>query len=324
MEQPCSPYPWVTVLKVMITARHDHAMPGNALRVSFLMTSVILVIEIVAGLASHSLALLADAGHVVTDVIALGLAWFAVEQSKRPADIRHTYGYVRTGILVALANGMTLIAIAVAITYEATRRLAHPEGINALLVIISACVAISVNTLITIRLRGEGESLNVKAASLHVRGDLAASVGVVIAGVIVITTGWLYADPLISIAIALLVTWSACRVVLDASNILLEGVPKGLDVGQVEASIRGAAGVVSVHNLHVWSLSSESLALSCHVIMEAVTMAESERTVRAIEHALRRQFGISRTTIQIEVGNSARDDGHAAADRDYLHPPLVG
>jgi len=179
-------------------SNHEHAeVAGGTLKQAFFLTAVILVVEAVAGVFSHSLALLADAGHILTDVVALGLAWFAVEQAKRPADSRRTYGYHRVGILTAMVNGASLIEIVVAVAYEAVRRLAHPEPVHGGLLIVSALVSIAVHTFITFRLKGEGDehqNLNIQAALLHVLGELAASVGVIIAGEVVAIAGnWLWA-----------------------------------------------------------------------------------------------------------------------------------
>ena len=281
---------------------HDHgSLSGGALRLSFLLTALILVVESVAGVLSHSLALLSDAGHILTDVIALGLAWFAVVQSSRPADPRRTYGYQRVGILAAGANAAMLILIVVAIAVEAVQRFVHPEPVNGGLVIVSALVAIGVNIFIARRLRGGEDNLNVRAALLHVLGDLAASIGVIVAGVVILLTGWLYADPIVSLLITVLIAIGAWRIVADAVNVLLEGVPAGIDLGEVEALITSTAGVDSVHDLHVWGLSGESIALSAHIVVpEDQLTADSEHLVRDLEQSLCGRFKIGHTTIQVE------------------------
>jgi len=300
--------------------RHSHGSESS-LRLAFGLTTLILGVEVVAALLSHSLALLADAGHIVTDVVALGLAWFAIGQAKRPADIRRTYGYQRTGILTALANGATLIFIGIAVVYEAIQRFAHPQPIEGGLVIVAAAAAIGINTFIALRLRGESANLNVRAATLHVVGDLAASVGVVIAAVIVLTTGWLYADPLISVAIALLIAWGAIRIVVETVNILLEGAPKDMDIRAVEEWILSSPGVESVHDLHVWSLSSESVSLSCHVVMSERSTADAEHAVRAVEQSVCGRFGIAHTTVQVEQCHPCADDSHGPGEHNHPHEP---
>jgi cobalt-zinc-cadmium efflux system protein len=301
---------------------HDHSdLTRSRLRQAFLLTALILVVEALAGYFSHSLALLSDAGHILTDVVALGLAWFAVAQARRPADARRTYGYHRVGILAAMANGATLLLIVAAITYEAARRFAHPEPVQGGVVIVSALVAIAVNAYIALRLRGGGQNLNVRAALLHVTGDLAASVGVVVSGVLIVFTGWLYADPLISVAITALIGWSAIRIVLDTLNVLMEGVPSGINLKEVDRTIRATAGVDSIHDLHVWSLSGDQIALSCHVVVpEELLAADSEHLVRRVEEAVCERFRIGHTTIQVEACHPCSGEALEHGVGDHNHP----
>lgn len=300
---------------------HHRDLSGSALRQAFFLTAFILVIEAIAGYVSHSLALLADAGHILTDVVALGLAWFAVLQARRPADAQRTYGYHRVGILAAMANGATLILIVLAVAYEAFRRFAHPEPVNGGLVIVSALVAVGVNSFIALRLRGNERNLNVRAALLHVLGDLAASIGVIAAGVVILLTGWLYADPIVSLGITALIAFSAIRIVLDTVNVLLEGVPSGIDLDEVRRTITSAPGVNSVHDLHVWSLSGEQMALSCHVVVsEELLAAESEHLIRQVEEAVCGKYGIGHTTIQVEACHPCDETlGHGAGDHNHPH-----
>ena len=302
-------------------SNHEHAeLAGGTLKQAFFLTAVILVVEAVAGVFSHSLALLADAGHILTDVVALGLAWFAVVQAKRPADARRTYGYHRVGILTAMINGATLIVIVGAVGFEAVRRFSNPEPVEGGLVIVSAAVAILVNLFITFRLKSGENNLNVQAALLHVVGDLAASVGVIIAGVVILTTGWYPADPILSLAIAALIAWGAVKIVLDTGNILLEGVPKGMDLEAVGAAIRGTHGVDSVHDLHVWALAPEQVALSCHVVVSEERLAEGEHLVRRLEQSLCESYGIGHTTIQVEACHQCVDIGdHGAGEHNHPH-----
>src|SRR5437867_12869815 len=182
---------------------HTHSMVKQTLRLAFLLTIIILAAELLGGLLANSLALLSDAGHVVTDLFALGLAWFATIQAERPANARKTFGYHRVGILAALINAVTLILIAIGITWEAIQRFQHPEPVQPLIMFLSAGIGIVVNLFIGFGLQREGHSLNVRAATLHVFGDVAASVGVVIAGVVILLTGWTLVDPLLSVGIAI-------------------------------------------------------------------------------------------------------------------------
>ncbi|TMD53995.1 MAG: cation transporter [Chloroflexi bacterium] len=297
----------------------------SILRQAFLLTAIILIVEAGAGYLSHSLALLSDAGHILTDVVALGFAWFAVVQARRPADQRRTYGYHRAGILTAMLNGAALVLIVIGISYEAARRFLHPEPVQGGIVISAALVAIAVNAYIAVRLRGGGRNLNVRAALLHVVGDIAASVGVIVAGLLIIFTGWLYADPLISVAISALIAWSAIRIVLDTLNVLMEGVPAGIDLEQVAQAVRSTDGVDSVHDLHVWSISGQQVALSCHVVVaEELLAAESEHLVRRVEEAVCDRFGIGHTTIQVEACHPCTGEALEHGLGDHNHPHAVG
>lgn len=279
---------------------HHHELTGGRLRLAFLLTLLILVVEVAAGVVSHSLALLSDAGHILTDSIALALAWFAVEQARRPADSRRTYGYQRVGILTALLNGATLIVIVAAIAFEAVQRLRHPQPVQGGIVIAAAAAAIAVNGFIGLSLRGAGDDLNVRAALLHVVGDLAASLGVVAAGAVILLTGWLPADPLLSLAIAALIAYGAWGVVQSTVHILLEGTPSGIDLAAVRREMEAYQGVVSVHDLHVWSLSSDAPVLSGHIVVSDRLMSDAEHRMRGLKERLNRRFGISHTTIQLE------------------------
>jgi cobalt-zinc-cadmium efflux system protein len=298
-------------------------MMGKRLVRAFLLTSGILVVEIVAGLASHSLALLSDAGHMLTDVFALGLAWFALHQSSKPADLRHTYGHHRLGILAAMANGALLIVIVAAILYEAIQRFLHPQPVQAGLVIAAALVAVAINAYLGFRLTGRTASLNIRAARLHILGDLAGSIGVVFAGAIILVTGWVVADALISLGIAALIAWGAGRLVLETIHILLEGAPEGIDLTAVRARIEGATGVDSVHDLHVWMLSSEQVALSCHVVVPEAKLSDGEHLVRELEVSLCNEFGVGHTTIQLEACHPCQGEtDHALGEHTHPHAPV--
>lgn len=298
---------------------------GGSLRLGVLLTVVILVVEVVAGLAAHSVALLADAGHLLTDVAALGMAWFAVAQARRPADARRTYGYHRAGILVAMGNGALLVLVGAVIAVESARRLGSPGDVDGRIVVVAAGLAIAANAVIANRLhRHGGADHNIRAARLHVLGDLAASLGVVVAGLVILGTGWRQADAVVSLAICLLVAVGAARLVLDTVNVLLEGVPAGLDIAMVRTAIEGAGGVRSVHDLHVWSLASEQVALSCHVIVDEHALADGEHAVRAVEQLVCDRFGIAHTTIQVESCHPCTDgDDHRPGAHNHPHPEEV-
>ncbi len=295
---------------------------GATLRRALLLTVVILVVELAGGLISHSLALLSDAGHVLTDVFALGLAWFAVEQSKRPADRRRSYGYQRVSILAALVNAVTLIVIVLAIGYEAVRRLMAPEPVQGGIVIVSALIGIAVNSYVILGLRGGTRSLNIRAAFLHVAGDIGASVGVVIAGAVILLTGWLYIDPLLSFGIAALIAYGAWGIVRETVNLLMEGTPPEVDLVQVTREISRTERVTGLHDLHVWALSSEETALSVHVVVGDCPLSEAEHMVRDLEQRLCAQFDIGHTTIQVESCHPCGEIKHGAGAHNHPHDHL--
>ena len=296
---------------------------GSVLKVALALTCVVLAVELTGGVISHSLALLSDAGHVLIDVFALGLAWFAVSQANRPADARRSYGYHRVSILAALANSLTLIVIVVAITYEAIRRLAHPEPVQGGIVIVAALVGIAINGFVAFGLRGESHSLNVRAALLHVIGDIGASVGVVVAGVVIMLTGWLYIDPLLSVGIAILIAFGAWGIVRETVNLLMEGTPRDINLGAVMQEITNTELVTSSHDLHVWALSSDEMALSCHVVVGDCPLGDAEHVVRDLEQRLCERFDIGHTTIQVESCHPCGEIHHGAGEHNHPHEHRV-
>ena len=298
-------------------------MISGRLRTALALTLAILVVELAGGIWSHSLALLSDAGHVTTDIFALGLAWFAVEQTRRPADAQRTFGYHRAGILAAAANGVTLIVLVVVIAAEAAQRLLHPEPVQGGVVIVSALVGVGVNAYVALSFRAQGENLNIRAAILHAVGDLLASIGVIVAGVVILFTGWTYADPLVSVLIAALIGWNALKIVRETINILLEGIPRGLDVTAITTAIQRVKGVESLHDLHVWSISGEHTALSCHLVVQSESMAGAETVMRLVEEAVCEGFGIGHTTIQLEHKQPCVVSAEHAMEHSHAHIKLA-
>ena len=293
------------------------------MRLSLGLTLAVLLIEFGGGLLSHSLALLSDAGHVLTDVFALGLAWFAVEQSKRPPDRRRSYGYQRVGILAALVNAATLIVVVGAIAVEAVRRLMAPEPVQGGLVIATALVAIAINAFVILTLRGGGSNLNLRAALLHVTGDVAASAGVVVAGAVILFTGWLYIDPLLSLGIAALIAYGAWGIVRETVNLLMEGTPREIDLAEVTRQITRTPRVTGLHDLHVWSLASDQMALSCHVVVGDISLGDAEHVVRDLEHRLCDGFAIGHTTIQVESCHPCGEIHHGPGEHNHPHEHAV-
>ncbi|HLV97090.1 MAG TPA: cation diffusion facilitator family transporter [Ktedonobacterales bacterium] len=305
--------------------QHDHAasMTRGRLRLAFFLTFLILAAEVAGGLIGNSLAVLSDAGHVVTDLFALGLAWFASAQMARPANARHTFGYQRVGILAALTNAVTLIAIAVVILLEAVQRLTHPEPVQPVVMFLAAAVGIGVNLLIAFGLRGaDKDNLNVRGAFLHVLGDVGASVGVVVAGVIILLTRWTLADPILSVGIAALISVSAYRLVRETLGILMESTPRGVSIPTLVNDMRGVKGVRGVHDLHVWSIAKGVRALSCHAVIDDLPPSGSAPILDRISKMLLQKYQIDHTTIQFESGAHSGHKGHCACTSNALYCDL--
>jgi cobalt-zinc-cadmium efflux system protein len=279
---------------------HAHGMAKKTLRLAFFLTIIILCAGLTGGFLANSLALLSDAGHIVTDLFALGLAWFAVVQAERPADERRTFGYHRVGILAALLNAVTLIIIAIAISWEAIQRFQHPEPVQPLIMFGSAGIAIAVNLFIAFGLQKDEHNLNVRAATLHVLSDIGASVGVIIAGIVILVTGWTIVDPLLSVGIAVLVAFGSWRLLHETINILLEATPKSVCIADLVKDMQQVEVVRDVHDLHVWSITSDMSALSCHVMIDDLPPSNSSPILHSLTGMLNEKYQIGHTTIQFE------------------------
>jgi cobalt-zinc-cadmium efflux system protein len=272
----------------------------SRLAVAMGAVAALLALEVVTALLSHSLALLGDAGHLLTDAASLALASYAVWRSRLPASARHTFGHHRTGILVAAFNGIVLLAVAVSLAVAAIARLGHPAEVSALPVILVAVVALAVNGGLAVLLADAGGELSVRSALLHVLADGIAAVGVLVSAVIILTAGWLAADSVAALLIAVLITAGAVRLLRETFEILGERTPRGLDAGQISAVIAGIRGVEGVHDLHIWSLSRRHRALSAHVTVGDRPMAEVTAVLRDVETTLCAQFAIEHVTLQPE------------------------
>ncbi len=284
---------------------HTHGLARNSLRLAFFLTLIILIAELVGGFLANSLALLSDAGHVVTDIFALGLAWFATIQAEKPANARKTFGYHRVGILAAMVNAVTLIVIAFAILLEAIQRFQHPEPVQPLIMFLAAGIGIVLNLYIGFGLMQEANNLNVRAAMLHVFGDVGASVGVIVAGIIILLTGWTFVDPLLSVGIAVLIAVGAWRILRETTDILMEAVPRGLSMQNLVKDMRSVEGVQDVHDLHVIQFECDPHqgtycavnGLYCHLeTAENCNHDQSERSVVSIDNlktVATKQKGIS-------------------------------
>ncbi len=263
------------------------------------LTAGFMLVEVAGGLITGSLALLADAGHMLSDSFSLFLALGAVLLAARPVTARRTYGYKRAEILAALVNGVLLVVVAVWVVIEAIHRLSDPQEVLGGGMLAIALVGLLVNLIAAwILSRSSGESLNVKAALRHVLADVAGSVGVILAAVVILLTGWEAADPLISVVISLLIAASAWSVVKESVDILLEAAPSGLDTEEIGNAMAGEEAVVEVHDLHVWEITSGLPMLSAHVLVGAD--ADCHRTRLVTESMLRERFGIEHTTLQVE------------------------
>ena len=269
------------------------------LGVVLILTATYAVVELVGGLATGSLALLADAAHMFGDTTTVSLALFASWLAARPATAQRSYGYQRAEILAALANGVALVAVAIWIFVEAVDRLSDPPEILGGWVLAVAAVGLAVNMVAAAILeRSSGESLNVRAVHRHVLADLAGSVGVIAAALIVLTTGWRYADPLVGLAIGMLVLFSSWTILRDSVSILLESTPAGIDAEEVGSRMAGMDGVIEVHDLHIWTITSGFAALSAHVLVAPGDDCHDRR--RQLEAMLAEEFGLRHTTLQVE------------------------
>lgn len=265
----------------------------------FLLTFAFMVIELVGGWLANSLALMADAGHMLSDVAALGLTMFALWFASRPATPAKTYGYLRIEILAALANGVALVVIALAIIWQAYQRLRAPQPVEAGLMLGVATAGITVNLLAAVLLHGaSGHNLNIRGAYLHVLGDLASSVGVITAAIIILTTGWSVADPIISCLVAIIILIGSSRLLRESVDVLLEAVPGHIDLEALHRAIADVPGVEAVHDLHVWTLTSGYFAMSGHALIR--DPKDHQRVLDAIHARMHDRFGISHVTVQVE------------------------
>ena len=303
---------------------HDHASAASIRHEKPLWWALALIagfmlVELVAAFATNSLALLSDAAHMATDALALGIALVAVRLSRRPPDARRSFGYVRTEAMGAMANGMLLFCLAGYILWESVQRFLEPAAVASAGMLAVGVVGLVVN-LVAMRLlhAGSGESLNMKGAYLEVWADTIGSVGVIAAALVIHFTGWRLADPIVAAAIGLWVLPRAWTLMRQAGNVLMMGVPEGIDLGQVRAALAGLPGVADVHDLHVWSLASSRAAMTAHLVVD--TSADPRALRHLAAGMLRERFDIGHATLQVEGAGDCDGpdcgDGHAAVARD--------
>lgn len=290
---------------------HSHSRNKKTLLVAFLIITSYMVVEAVGGYLTNSLALLADAGHMLSDSISLGVGYLAFSIGEKAADQMKTYGYKRFEILAAVFNGVTLVLISLYIFYEAYHRFSDPPEIATSGMLAIAVIGLLVNILVAwILMRGGDtkENLNLRAAFLHVLSDLLGSVGAITAALLIIFFGWAWADPLASVVVAILVLISGWRVTKEAVHVLMEGTPKNVDLEQVAQTIEALPAVKSIHDLHVWSITSGKNAMSGHVVVkEHISFKDSQQVLRDIEHALL-ELKIGHVTVQLENEDHPHDD----------------
>jgi cobalt-zinc-cadmium efflux system protein len=287
---------------------HGAGGPTRVLKISLAVTLAYIALLVVAGIRAHSLALLSEAGHNLSDFLALLLSLVAVYFQSRPASSTKTYGYHRAGVLAALVNATSLVAVSFFIFYEAFRRLQHPQQVHAGLMMWVAAAGVVMNGAIALLLyrstrrssQGSGGDVNLRSALLHEVGDTLSTAAVIAGGWAILATDNYWIDSVLSVGIGVLILWSGFGIVRETLNILLEGTPRGMKLEKIESAILAIGGVNDVHDLHVWSIGSETHALSCHISIADIPPSVSERILRDVKECLLRDFRIDHTTIQFE------------------------
>jgi cobalt-zinc-cadmium efflux system protein len=307
---------------------HGAGAPKRTLAWSLAATGGFVVFELAAGLKAHSLALVSDAGHNATDALALLLALFAVYLHAKPADESRTYGYHRAGVLAAFVNALALVLLSLWIVFEGWQRLMHPEPVNDSAMLWVAVGAMVLNGSIMLALSASArDDINLRGAFLHMLGDLLGSAAIVIGALVMRATGWTRVDPVLSLLISAMVVWTAWDIIRESLNILLEGLPKGVQLHEVTKAMRKVPGVMDVHDLHIWSIGSNTSALSCHVLIDDMPPSRSDLILHELNHILQDHFKIHHTTVQFEhVGCAISDtgcvlpvSGHIAHHHHHAH-----
>jgi cobalt-zinc-cadmium efflux system protein len=315
---------------------HVHAAPsgktGRILWISMLATLAYVALTLFAGVKAHSLALLSEAGHNMSDFLALALSFVAVYFQGRPPNSRKTFGYQRAGVLAAFLNAATLILIALWIGVEAIHRLSAPVIVQPRLMMWVAAAGVIMNGAIAALLWGVARDVNMRSAFIHMAGDTLSTAAVIAGGIGILLTGQYWIDPVLSLIIAALILWSSADIVRETMNILLEGTPRGLTLSQISAGMEAIEGVINVHDLHVWSLGSNSHALACHIQINDIPPSESNCILLKINALAKDQFHINHTTIQFEcdgcevthgcvvpVNEMTSDSSHDHHDHAHSH-----
>ncbi|MDD5127060.1 MAG: cation diffusion facilitator family transporter [Dehalococcoidales bacterium] len=291
---------------------HEHSHPlgvGSKLKYGIIFSSGILALELVGGILSNSLALLSDAGHVLTDIVALALSWYGVRQAERPPTHRMTFGYHRVGVLIAIINAISIFLIAGIVFYEAYRRWQQPPEVNSLLMLVIAVAGLGVNIFVAAWLSKERRgNINIRSAFWHALGDALASMGVIAGGIIIMITGWYVVDPLVSVFIGIIIALAAWRILREGLKVLLEASPAGIDVNRMVSVLNRLPGVKDVHDVHVWSISPELHAMSCHVLIDDIATSQAALVREKIEQVLRDEFQIGHSALQMECQVCSEND----------------
>jgi cobalt-zinc-cadmium efflux system protein len=313
-----------------MTHSHSHTHFGDVARqttsrlgISLGLTLAFVFIEAIAGVLGNSLALLTDAAHNLTDVIALGLSWYAIRLTFQPANSRKTYGYHRAGILIALLNSTTLVLIALGIFYEAYRRFIDPPEVESGILIGVGVVAVVINLVTALLVRKGSESdLNIRAAFIHLMGDVISTVGAVIAGVIIYFTDANWLDPLVSVLIGFLILYNAWGILRDAVDILLESTPRDVDASKLVRDVLQVKGVLGLHDLHIWSLTQNLRTMSAHILTDDLSISAGTDIQRQINEIVYHRYNIAHATLQLECVDCFPDslycdlNGHSHADEE--------
>lgn len=283
---------------------------NSKLKLGLFLNTIFTIFEFIIGIASGSLALTSDAGHNLTDSLSLLIAFFGQKIAKREANADHSYGYGRATILAALLNGLILVLLAFYIFYEASTRIMHPEAVAGNLIMVVAFVGILVNGSIALLFRGSKSDLNIRGAYVNMFFDTVASVGALLAGLLIVLTKQTIFDPLISILIGVLLLRSSWEVVRDAMHVLLEGVPEGMKSDQIKETIMKSSSLIkNIDDLHIWAISSHYAALSCHIVIEECDLEKSMKIVNDLKKNLKDKFNISHATIETELVECPPDQG---------------
>lgn len=297
---------------------HTHST-GWVLRVSLIATLAFTAFEVLAGIRAHSLSLLSDAGHNFTDALALLLAAVGVYLQEKPPDQSKTYGYGRAGVIAAFLNAATLIVVSLVIFWEAIVRLLHPEPLNDRIMMWVAAAALVLNGSIVVALnRGQKSDINVRAAAIHMAGDAVGALAIIAGALAIRYTGLTYIDPVLSIVLAIFILFTAWDITRESCNILLEGLPRGIELEKVTSAMGSVEGVIDVHDLHIWTLGSNTHALSSHVLIDDMPPSASERILNRINQVLR-GFGIHHCTIQFEHAPCVLSENGCQPVADHSH-----